>query len=166
MTGCCVLNVWFRVCAGCCVVLPLCSPSRPRSWPPTKPSGSRQRAPAPPPRNTWRRMSCCRRWDTRTHTHTHTHRNRKLLKNKVECLAATDTEFIWTENYQVTSDLKLLEVEIHTWSRVSCRNQLLKVKKHVSAVNVGKTISYCGFNVSSVSYKTHMSCQQDSRNKK
>ena len=101
-----------------------------------------------------------------THTHTHTHRNRKLLKNKVECLAATDTEFIWTENYQVTSDLKLLEVEIHTWSRVSCRNQLLKVKKHVSAVNVGKTISYCGFNVSSVSYKTHMSCQQDSRNKK
>ena len=103
---------------------------------------------------------------TRAHTHTHTHRNRKLLKNKVECLAATDTEFIWTENYQVTSDLKLLEVEIHTWSRVSCRNQLLKVKKHVSAVNVGKTISYCGFNVSSVSYKTHMSCQQDSRNKK
>lgn len=47
--------------AGCCVVLQRCCPSKPRSWPPTKLSRSRQRAPALLPKSTWRTTSCCRR---------------------------------------------------------------------------------------------------------
>jgi len=47
--------------AACCAASPRCSRSRPRSWPPTRPSRSRRRAPATPPRSTWRTTSCCRR---------------------------------------------------------------------------------------------------------
>lgn len=73
-----IKGVWYAVClvwshtdvlsvAGCCVAWPLCSPSRLHSWPPTKPSRSRRRAPAMLPRNTWRTTRCCKRWKKKPH---------------------------------------------------------------------------------------------------